>query len=181
MACTVHDAQKEFSEAVGDVRLWCEDEYRRVFSKYFEGVPDLYDKVSTSRSKLSDDDVEWVLADLPLQLIAVSEELSQYKLNIECLKLFIKQKEAEFAQQSDKKSVSARREEATLKVSEYNMLLKAYSCVYSRVDNQINFARELVMSCKKIWDSRRKVYCANPVSPLDLDSYSSSTFNGKDA
>lgn len=164
--------QQDLFEVVGDVRSWCKDQYDTVFAKYFEGVPELYAGVTEQSRKMTDSEIEWILTSLPLQLISVSEELSQYKLNIECLKLYIKQQEAKYVSESEAKTVSQKKDEAAIKVMDYQLLLKAYSSVASRVDNEINFARELVMSAKKIWDSRKKVYTANPVSPTDLDSYS---------
>ena len=164
-------AQQDLFSAVGDVRQWCKDQYDGVFSKYFEGVPELYSSVSSNERKMTDDEVEWILTYVPLQLISVSEELSQYKLNMECLKLYIKQLEADYVSKSNAKTVAQRKEEAALKVMDYQLLLKAYASVASRVDNEINFARELVMAAKKIWDSRKKVYEANPVAPMDLENY----------
>lgn len=164
--------QDELFEVMGDVKQWCENEYNSKFSKYFEGVPDLYKNVRYQERKMSDDEVEWILTTLPLQLIAVSEELSQYKLNAECLKLYMKKKENEYVASSSQKTITAKREEASLKIMDYQLLFKAYNAVSCRVENEINFARELVMSAKKIWDSRKKVYQANPVSPTDLQDYS---------
>lgn len=174
MCSTLDRTQSELFDVVGDVRQWCEDQYNSLFAKYFEGVPKLYSDVTTQERKLSDSEVEWVLTSVPLQLIAVSEELSQYKLNAECLKLYIKKKESEFVSESLEKTITAKREEASLKVMDYQLLLKAYSSVISRVENEVNFARELVMSAKKIWDSRKKVYEANPIAPTDLENYTMS-------
>lgn len=174
MTSTLDKTQSELFEVVGDVRQWCEDQYTRLFSKYFEGVPELYSSVTAQERKMSDSEVEWVLTSVPLQLIAVSEELSQYKLNAECLKLYIKKKESEFVSESLEKTITAKRDEALLKVMDYRLLLKAYDSVISRVENEINFARELVMSAKKIWDSRTKVYEANPIAPTELEDYTMS-------
>lgn len=166
------EVQKDFFESVGDVRSWCQGQYDNIFAKYFEELFDLSKSVYVNSNKLTDGELEWILTSVPLQLISVSEELSQYKLNIECLKLRIKQMESEYVKDSDLKTVSARRDEASLKVLDYRVLLSAYSSVASRVDSEINFSRELIMSAKKIWDSRRKVYEANPVSESDdLESY----------
>lgn len=166
------EVQSDFFESVGDVRSWCQEQYDGIFKKYFEELFELSRSVYADPKKLTDGELEWILTSVPLQLISVSEELSQYKLNIECLKLRIKQLESEYVKDSDLKTVSARREEASLKVLDYRVLLSAYSSVASRVDNEINFSRELIMSAKKIWDSRKHVYEANPISESDeLQSY----------
>ena len=164
--------QQDLFNELGDTGQWCRDQYDTFFAKYFEGVPELYKNITSKSRKMTDDEVEWILTTLPLQLMAVSEQLSQYKLNLECLKLYIKKREAEFISNSDTKTVTQKKQEASLDVMEYQVLSKAYSCVVSRVENEVNFARELVMFAKKIWDSRRKVYEANPVNPVDLEDYS---------
>lgn len=171
MTSNLDKVQEDLFSVIGDVRQWCKDQYDQVFSKYFDGVPQLYKSVTSEERRMSDAEVEWVLTSVPLQLIAVSEELSQYKLNMECLKLYIKKQEADYVAESDAKTVSQKKDEASLKVMDYQLLLKAYSSVASRVDNEVNFARELVMSAKKIWDSRKKSVEANPVAPTDLEDY----------
>lgn len=168
--------QSELFDAMGDVRGWCDNEYQSNFAQYFEGVPELYEQVSSTERKLTDSELEWILTSVPLQLITVSEVLSSYKLNLECLKLHTKKKESEYVCSSSEKTVTAKKEDASLKVSDYKLLASAYSSVVSRVENQINFARELVMSAKKIWDSRTKTYEANPINPMDdLEIYSMSS------
>lgn len=52
-------------------------------------------------------------------------------------------------------------------------LVSAYDSLYERVSRQITFSKELIMSCKKIWDARRNSD-QNPmpsVSETDLPEY----------
>lgn len=159
--------QDKLFNAVGDVNAWCESEYESKFSEYFNGIPELYAKVQASQAKLTDEELEWILTSAPLQLISVSEELSKYKLNSECLKLYTKKIECDVADASSKRTVTEKKDEAAKATLDYKMLNSAYGVVIDRVENQINFTRELIMSAKKIWDSRVKTYNANPVSELD--------------
>lgn len=166
--------QDKVFEEFGDTRTWCQEQYDNLFARYFEGVPELYGKltIAEERSKISDEDLEWVLTEVPLQLIAVSEELSNYKLNLECLKIYIKKLKSDTIKNSEAKTVTEKREEAFDEVMEYELLSNAYSSIITRVENQINFSREFIMTAKKIWDSRTKVYEANPVAPIEqLEDY----------
>lgn len=174
MKVNLDKVQDDLFEVLGDTSTWCEDQYSKIFSKYFEGVMELYEKVSSDGSKLSDDELEWILTSLPLKMIAVSEQLSQYRLNNECLKLYIKKIESDAIKDSEAKTMSAKRDEASQIVMEYKILSSAYSSISSRVENEINFSREFIMTAKKIWDSRAKVYEGSPVSTTDLDSYTPS-------
>lgn len=175
---SLNEVQSEFFAEMGNASDWCQQQYDDIFSCYFDGVSDIYESVVSKHSKLTDSDLEWILTSIPLQMMSASEQLSQYKLNSECLKLYIKKMESEAVVSSEEKTMSAKREEASLAVMDYKLLLSAYSSVISRVDNEINFARELIMSAKKIWDSRTKTYESNPIGPVDLEDFS---MDGKDS
>ena len=161
--------QEKLFKETGDVSTWCEEQYNQVFAKYFNGLSEIYSKVTSDRTRITDEDLEWILTDIPLQLISVSEQLSQYKLNNECLKLYIKKEESEYISNSDASTVTQKRELASLHVMEYKILSSAYSAVISRVDNEINFCRELIMTAKKIWDARSKAYEGSPVAAVNND------------
>lgn len=182
MQCKVDlsSVETKLKDALGDVGMWSEREYQEKFSHYFKGVMDMYSSIGSDGSKLSDDQLEWVLSDVPIQMMLVSEELSKYKLNDECLKLYMKNEERDAAENSDAKTASARKEEAAASIIDYKILHSAYASVISRVESEITFSRELIMSCKKIWDSRRRTYEANPISTVDteLKDYTPKTYIG---
>lgn len=172
--------EMKLKEAAGDISEWSEREYTSKFSTYFEGVLDVYDSMKADGNRMSDEQLEWILTSVPMQMMLVSEELSRYKLNDECLKLYTKKLEREYADSSECKTVSARKDDAADQVIEYKMLHSAYSSVISRVESEIAFARELIMSAKKIWDARVRTYEANPVVQDDkeLKDYTPKTYIG---
>lgn len=57
--------------------------------------------------------------------------------------------ESEYITSCDASTVAEKREKASLYVMDYRLLSKAYEAVISRVDNQVNFTRELIMSAKR--------------------------------
>lgn len=176
MAADLSKVQECFFKEAGDTAQWCEDEYQKLFASYFEQIPGLYETVVSNNGKLSDGDLETILCSAPLQLISVSEQLSQYKLNNECLKLQIKRMEAESVISETSGTMSEKRDKASLAVMDYKLLSQAYSAVISRVENQINFTRELVMSAKKIWDSRSRTREAAGISVNPLDNLQDYTY-----
>ena len=161
--------EAEFLDASGDVASWCENQYDKIFSQYFDNVSDLYLRLTKTKTKITDEELEWVLTFLPLQLIAVSEDLSLYKLNNNNLKIYIKKLELESAHNSTAKTVTESKDIAYLDSASYRMLSNAYASVITRVENQINFSRELIMSAKKIWDSRKSTMEASPINSVNVE------------
>ena len=156
--------EQNFKKEVGDVSAWCSEQYDAYFSPYLGNLKSLYETLQTERSNMSDTDLESVLTYLPLQIIEVSEVLSQYKLNNDCLKLHIKRIEADVIRNSKEKTVKERQEAAVRATMEYRTLSCAYTAIINRAENEINFGREFIMTVKKIWDARMKTYEANPIS-----------------
>ena len=58
---------------------------------------------------------------------------------------------------------------------EDEVILSILDCLISRVDKEMSFARELIMSAKKIWDGRRLTEGLNPTDATtsvdDLPDY----------
>lgn len=149
-------ALKSAESDINEVQEWADNEYNKYFSQYFQGEVDLYKKLRNPESVITDSDLEWILTTLPLELFSVSEQLSKLKTSQEVIKLHIKETEREFISNSDPSvSMTQRKEEAALLTAEDRLLVSVYSTIIERVERQVSFSRELVMSGKKIWDSRR--------------------------
>lgn len=136
---------------------WASELYDKSFGNYLKDVRDLYKRLADKSRPISDAELEDILTTLPLELIAVSESLSQFKISKEVVDITLKQKEAQFIEESPAKTITQKKEEASIAVLEYKLVKTVYATVISRVDNEINFARELIMSAKKIWDSRKNM------------------------
>lgn len=143
------------SNDINEVNEWAEEEYNKYFSEYFKGEVDLYNKMKTVKSQITDDELEWVLTDLPLELFSVTEQLSKLKTAQEVIKLSIKKKEREYIKSSNESSETKRKEEASFLTSEDRLLVNVYDSLIDRVSRQMTFSKELIMSAKKIWDARR--------------------------
>ena len=156
------DIQNIYSRHAEDVealQTWCTQMYDTKFAKYFIIQENLYKRMNSSTTPITDAELESILMDIPLQLISVSEQLNSVKLEQELLKLKIKQAEMNCKEARDKVLLSSIKNI----ILEDKLLCSAYDCIISRVDRQISFSRELIMSAKKIWDSRRATIATNPV------------------
>ena len=160
---------KEFSEDIDAVQSWSDEIYQSHFSEYFKDQRDLYMRLKSKQHPITDSELEDILTTMPLELFTVSEILSQFKVSMEVIKIKVKQLEAEKVAESEQKAMTNKKEEAALKTLEHKLLSTVYSTVISRVTNEIDFSRELIMGAKKIWDSRRNTDSSNPVGHVVND------------
>ena len=166
----IDDIFKEVSADADAAQSWAEHLYLKSFATYFADVKDLYKSLSSKKRPITDAELEEILTTLPLQLITVSEVLSQFKISKEVVTLTLKQKEADHIKNSSATSVTQKKEEAATAVLEYKLVQTVYATVISRVENEISFSRELIMSAKKIWDARRSTDNVNPTGNVTTDS-----------
>ena len=146
---------KAISREVDEVNQWAEEEYNKYFAKFFKGEVDLYNKMRTVKSQITDEELEWVLSYLPMELFAVSEQLSKMKTAQEVIKLHIKEVERDYIKSHTEGSETKRKEEATASTAEDRLLVSIYDSIVERVVREMSFSKELIMSAKKIWDARR--------------------------
>ena len=143
---------------IDEVEQWAENEYQNYFAQYFKGEVELYRKMKDDPEGLiTDVDLEWILTYLPLELFSVAEQLSKLKTKQEVIKLHIREKEDEMMlnlKESDL-SQTAEKEMASKYIAPDKLLVDIYTSITERVNREISFSRELIMSAKKIWDARR--------------------------
>lgn len=140
---------------VDEVNSWAEDEYSKYFASYFKGEKELYDRMKSNSDPITDEELEWILTDLPLELFSVTEQLSKMKIAQEVIKLNIKEKERAYITSATEGSMTQKKEEAQALTMEDRLLVDIYDSIMERVNKQMSFSKELIMSAKKIWDARR--------------------------
>lgn len=143
---------KEMEDDINGVSELSDKLYNRYFRNYFKIQQDLYKRIQNNSEPVTDTELEKVLTELPLELIEVSEALSKFQIGQEVVKLRTKE-------ESTSKS--------SLEAKEYELMCKIYTSVSERVARQISFSRELIMSCKKIWDRRKDTDIVTPIGPID--------------
>ena len=160
---------KKYQDDIDDVNRWADEQYNNMFSEHFSQVNSLYAKLKSNNSPISDDELEWILTWLPLELMNVSEKLSELKNKQEVIKLGIKQRESSIidSETENGTSTTKAKEIAASAVSEDKILLSVYDSIYERVSRQLTFAKELIMSSKKIWDARRNSEQSMPSIPSE--------------
>lgn len=144
----------KYSKDFFDIEKWAETLHNENFGKFFE-IQNKY-KESVATEKLSDGDLEVILMTLPLELFQVAEILNNFKLRVETIKMSISSK---------MKLKSSTDSEPN--VEEDKLLLSAYQIVITRVEKEMSYSRELIMSAKKLWDSRRAALGSMPVKEKD--------------
>lgn len=145
----------KLSSEIDEVNQWADDQYEEFFAPYFKGQVNLYERLKSSEDPITDQELEWILTDLPLDLFTVTEQLSKLKVSQEVIKHSIKKKEREYIQASTEGSEAKRKEEASALVADDKLLVTIYESIAERVSRQMTFSKELIMSAKKIWDARR--------------------------
>ena len=146
------------SEDIQEVVRWTDDVYDSTFADYFKGQREIYKKLKSHDNLITDSELEWILANTPLDLFSAVESLSAIKAKQEVIKIELKKKKADIAssfQSSFDMSKTEAKEEAELAVHEDKILISAYDAIIDRVSREMSFSKELVMSAKKIWDARR--------------------------
>ena len=129
--------------------------YLKHFGNYFKQQEKLYLRDQDQSRPVTDEELEKILTELPLEMIEVSEAYAKFQLGEEVIKLRTKEEAV------DKTSDAYK---------EYELMSKIYSSVNERVRKQISFSRELIMSCKKIWDRRKDTDMIVPIGPSVEDS-----------
>lgn len=151
------------SSDINEVNEWAEREYNKYFSQYFKGEVELYDRMKKNSDPITDQELEWILTDLPLELFSVTEQLTKLKTAQEVIKLHIKQTERNYIQDSNSPgSATQKKEDAAALTAEDKLLVTVYDSLADRVSRQMSFSKELIMSAKKIWDARRSDGVLNP-------------------
>lgn len=163
----IHDEMQKDIDAVSG---WAQDIYMSSFADHFADQNKFYRRMKSSIDPITDEELESILTWVPLELFKVSESLSQLKISEEVVRLRTKEKESEIISASLQTSESKKKEEAANAVIGNKIMIAVYEAVEERVSREISASRELIMGCKKIWDSRRASENSNPVGTGSVDS-----------
>jgi len=157
----------EYTEDITSVVDWCNEIYKDSFAQYFTEGRELFKRLQSKTHPITDEELTWILMDLPMNLFSVSEMLSNFKISQEVIKMRNRQREKSLIDASLETTMTKKQSEATDKSLEDKLLAIAYSTIIDRVSSEISFARELIMGAKKLWDSRRYTEKVHPVDEID--------------
>ncbi len=158
---------KEDMEAASD---WCDKVYNNNFAEYFTDAKSLFERLKSKEHPITDEELSWILITLPINLFEVSEILNRFRLNEEIVKLRYKKQETDIVKGSKAKTITERKNEATIELIDDKLLIMAYSTIISRVESEISLSKELIMGAKKVWDSRRRTDAVMPVAETDTST-----------
>lgn len=161
------NAKAQYEDDTSSVLEFANEIYDKNFADDFYIVDTLYDTMSKTPRKITDDELEEILTTLPLDMIHVSSSISELKLRREVVKLknketrrkLQKQITQDYDQSLSGYSATAKKAEIdaelTSQMVAYEILLSAYDAVIAKVEGKVSFSKEMIMSCKKVWDARR--------------------------
>ena len=138
--------------------------YNKYFASYFKRTEEFEIAFSNKEVPISDNQLEDIMVGLPLDLIRASSGLAQFRQHHEIVKLTIKQRKKSKAEELPW--------DADLD-TEYALMSIVYNAVIARVESQISFSKELIMSAKKVWDARKRTETTVPIKETmpDLPEY----------
>lgn len=176
----ISDIEDSFRQDFEDLDGWVDSKYKSDFSMYFANIRDLYTRMKDEDKPITDKELEGILTDVPLQMFAVSEKLNQLKSKIEVIKLRVKEKRHQAFLDSEETSISKKTSEANFAVANDELLIRLYSDLADRVTSEISSSKELIMSAKKIWTSRREAEnVANAAQNVELPDYVNNDYQDK--
>jgi hypothetical protein len=176
----ISDIEDSFKQDFEDLDGWIDDKYQSDFGTYFTNIRNLYDRMQDETRPITDKELEEILTDVPLQMFAVSEKLNQLKSKIEVIKLRVKEKRRQAYLDSEEVTVSKKTNEANFAVANDEMLIRLYTDLADRVTSEISSSKELIMSAKKIWTSRREAEnVANAAQNFELPDYVNNDYQDK--
>lgn len=156
-----------YSSDTDSVFNWVNDAYESNFKDYFSIVDELSSRLACQSRPVTDNELESILIDVPLDLVQVSEKLAEFKTRLETIKLAYKKKRADLMESSSLSTVSARTAYVDSSTVDDQALILAYQNVVDKVESKISLTKELIMGAKKIFDRRKSTESAMPVSPID--------------
>lgn len=131
---------------IKEVEDWAENEYQSYFAAHFVKEKEMYSKLKSASCPITDEELEWIITSLPLELFSAADRLTKLKLRQEVIKLHIKELATNRdLDETEKKNAS----------NEDRFLINAYGTIIERVEREMSFSRELIMGAKKVWDARR--------------------------
>lgn len=164
---SIQEISKKYDEDLSAVDEYCRDLYEHYFDPEFKLVRELQGRMYVDDYKpITDQELEMILTDIPLYLFNVSESLNSLRLRYEVIKLKTKERKLELERELDLSSEEKRRKAANLITMEDELMIKIYSSLIDRVESEISFCKELIMSAKKIWDRRKQTEEA-VIQPFD--------------
>lgn len=177
MKRNIYDISKEFKSNHIDADQFYKELYDAKFASFFTEVRQLQIRMASDSHKITDEELEYIIIQLPLNLLMISENLSELRRTYEVLKSDNRRTKELIRQQvtdelSDKYNYTKAElqnriaSEVTIQMVDYEILLSIYEVIISRVESEISITKELIMGAKKVWDSRRNTERVNPINEV---------------
>ena len=163
----LQDVYKTYEEDADAVVDFCNELYDINFADYFKTSRELFNRLDSREKPITDDELSWIVVDLPRKLFDVAEVLNTFTVRLTAIKLKVKEKRSQLIKAATEKSVTAKQDAAVIQTIDDELLINAYESIIERVGRELSYSRELIMGAKKIWDRRSKSEGMNPIGEVD--------------
>lgn len=162
--------EQKYQKDIDAVIDYENDIYNHLFADEFSEILKLSDAIKQLGYRSPSDEVlELILIDVPLKLFDVAERLNQLELTLQVLKLELKEKKIQLKHCNDVQDLNSTETSDYIisKTIEDELMICVYTKLIERVNSQVSYSKELIMSAKKLWDRRKEAESAMPVTPVD--------------
>lgn len=164
------EIQEAYEKDIDAVLEYQDEIYMNMFATEFSEVQNLSDMIKKSGYKSPSDEIlEIILMDVPLKLFDIAEKVNQLELTLQVLKLKLKEKKIDLKHDPEVRNLNSTQlaEFVSVNTIEDELMISIYSKLIDKVNCQISYSKELIMSAKKLWDRRKDAESAMPVAPVD--------------
>lgn len=164
-----------YKDEIEVVTNWSDELVNKCMGETLNKIFNIHDRLQGSEITMAE--LEWILTDLPIELIYISERLSRLQLSLETVKLTKAHDELEDTRKlksdrSMKYTATEIKQIVADKHADDNIGIKVYELTIEQVEKYISLSKELIMGAKKIWTRRVDTEEVNPiVPPKDLPDY----------
>ena len=153
----------EYTRDISEVDEFLDSLYNEKFADNFKIQLDLHAKLIKNANSVTDEELEKILIDIPLELFTAAANLSTAKTHLEVIKLKVKTLTRELNKLS---AEEAEERKLAYEIDDGKLFIAVYTSLIAKVESQISLSKELIMGAKKIWDARRASEHASPVSEV---------------
>ena len=168
----------KYQTEIDEVIAWSDDIVSQCMGTTLTDIFKMHERMQSTH-EITTNELEWILSDLPIQLIYISERLSKLQLSLEAIKLTKSHNEMLCAkrlksQKDIKRTATEIKQLVAEEFEDDNIGISVYETSICQIEKYISLSKELIMGAKKIWQKRINVEEANPIEPpKDLPEYTS--------
>lgn len=169
----------QYKDAINSTSEWSNELVSNCMGNTLDEIFNIHKRLQSTH-EITMSELEWILSDLPIQLIYIAENLSKLQLSLETVKIVKSKNEMQSSNELKARGIKAAeiKEIVQEQFIDDKIGIVVYESAISQIEKYISLSKELIMGAKKIWQRRISTEEVNPVSPVkDLPSYNNNGGN----